>query len=126
MSNPDTHINVLVYGKNDVLLFGFMQQLFFRDLYALIHDPNIVNGRGERLRFSNGQALQVPQNTWLTFEVYLDYGNDKVYYSIPLLNYTIAYDIPPIDPNIGVENSSNALQNYYYVMKKKVIMEITL
>ncbi len=43
---------------------------------------------------SNGQ-LQIknlPVDSWVTVELYIDYDNDQVYFSVPSLNYTVVGD----------------------------------
>jgi len=34
----------------------------------------------------------LPSNSWVTIELYIDYDNDKVYFSVPSLNHTIVQD----------------------------------
>ena len=58
----------------------------------------------ERFRLSNGQLLVLPKNTWFTFELYVDYDNSNIYYSIPALNYTVVYPITLLNPDGNAEN----------------------
>src|SRR5690606_8199138 len=83
---------------------GYELWLKARILDAYVPDKPNQHVSDIRLRLSNGQVLVLPKNTWLTFEMYLDYDNSKVYYSIPALNYTVAYSTIPLDPGGHSEN----------------------
>ena len=37
-------------------------------------------------------GIILPTDTWVTVEVYIDYDNDKVYFSVPSLNHTVVTD----------------------------------
>src|SRR5690554_3506571 len=50
-----------------------------------------ANGAGG----GTGSSLNVkdlPEDSWLAIELYIDYNNDKVYFSVPSLNHTVALD----------------------------------
>lgn len=75
-----------------------------------------------KLLTSNGQQLLLPKNTWLTLELYIDYDYNKVYYSIPALNYTIVFNtnlaplggtsIESVPEKLLFRNSKNGIGNY--------------
>ncbi|MBA5792201.1 T9SS type A sorting domain-containing protein [Flavobacterium sp. xlx-214] len=68
----------------------------------------IKGALGPFLFYANGQPLKVPANSWVTFEVYVDYNNSMVYFSIPALNYTFAKNTGTyiLDLN-GIEHDDN-------------------
>src|SRR5690606_16377938 len=40
----------------------------------------------------NLQIKNFPSDSWVTVELYIDYDNEKVYFSVPSLNYTLVED----------------------------------
>jgi len=38
------------------------------------------------------QSLEIPENTWVTIEIYLDYNTSKMYFSLPAYNCTFVTD----------------------------------
>lgn len=40
----------------------------------------------------NGGLVTLPAESWVILELYIDYTSSKVYFSIPALNYTMAYN----------------------------------
>src|SRR5690606_30668363 len=95
---------ICLLNKNDEVFVGYELWLKARILDAYVPDKPNQHVSDIRLRLSNGQVLVLPKNTWLTFEMYLDYDNSKVYYSIPALNYTVAYSTIPLDAGCHSEN----------------------
>src|SRR5690554_569384 len=56
-----------------------------------VHLPN----RGVTYPLGGSSALQItnlPVDSWIAVELYIDYDNDKIYFSVPSLNYTIVGD----------------------------------
>ena len=97
-----TNTDIVLFDKNNKLLVGYEYRLSIRSLTVSIRDK--PNGTSAGYLFLNGQRLVLSKNMWLTFEMYLDYDNSKVYYSIPALNYTVAYSTIPLDPGGHSEN----------------------
>ena len=90
--------HILFYNSQGKLLFGYwIEMRYGRASYSI---PDTPNGNSvANLKYANGQQLFLPKNTWVTFELYVDYNNSKIYYSIPYLNYTVAFNIIALDPN---------------------------
>ena len=90
--------NVFFYNSQEKLLFAYTINMRHRTVsYSIPDAPNGNSVAG--LIYANGQQLFLPKNTWVTFELYVDYNNSKIYYSIPYLNYTVAFNIIALDPN---------------------------
>src|SRR5690554_6892543 len=49
---------------------------------------------GGLFQYSDGSNVLLPVNSWVTIEVYIDYGSSTIYFSIPVLNnYTVMYQM---------------------------------
>ena len=86
------------HNSNGKLLFGYYIELDTDRLnYTIADKPNSFTA--SRLKYANGQLVIIPKSKWITLELYVDYNNSKVYYSIPSLNYTVAFNMLPLDPD---------------------------
>src|SRR5690554_403207 len=57
------------------------------------------------------QIKNFPTDSWVTVELYIDYDNDKVYFSVPFLNYTIVADTQfPLFLTGGGEHDDNPVK----------------
>ena len=96
--SPASNFFINFRNSNDRVLFGYYVELATDRLnYVIADKPNSYTF--SRLKYANGQLVLIPKNTWVTLELYVDYTNSKVYYSVPSLNYTVAFDMLPLDPN---------------------------
>src|SRR5690606_39785939 len=85
------------HNSNGKLLFGYYIELDTDRLnYTIADKPNSFTA--SRLKYANGQLVIIPKSKWITLELYVDYNNSKVYYSIPSLNHTVAFNMLPLDP----------------------------
>src|SRR5690554_3025384 len=63
-----------------------------RDLQ--ISPSKVLPGGGSIFKYSDGSTVRLPVNSWVTIEVYIDYGSSTIYFSIPALNnYTVMYQM---------------------------------
>src|SRR5690554_4841738 len=80
---------VSFYNEKELLTnFEYRNSNNFEDGYVYL--PNrgsTFPGGNGRLRIKN-----FPSDSWVTVELYIDYDNDQVYFSVPSLNYTIVGD----------------------------------
>src|SRR5690554_856428 len=80
---------VSLYNEKELLTnFEYRNSNNFEDGYVYL--PNrgsTFPGGNGRLRIKN-----FPSDSWVTVELYIDYDNDQVYFSVPSLNYTIVGD----------------------------------
>ena len=96
--SADDRANTFFYNNQGELLFGY--GILVKSGSPYFNIPNKPNGNTSgMLEYANGQQVLLPKNTWVTFELYVDYTNSKIYYSIPYLNYTVAFNILALDPN---------------------------
>src|SRR5690554_558280 len=80
---------VSLYNEKELLTnFEYRNSNNFEDGYVYL--PN----RGRTFPGGNGQLRikNFPSDSWVTVELYIDYDNDQVYFSVPSLNYTIVGD----------------------------------
>ena|SRR5690554_110313 len=61
------------------------------------HDENRGHVIAPNRGMMGGGALgtlqvDLPDDSWVTIELYIDYNNDRIYLSVPSLNYTVAAD----------------------------------
>jgi hypothetical protein len=89
--------DVGVFRQDGRPLFAYEYYLKDRRINVYVYDKQLTTSKYS-LYLSNGQRLILPKNTWLILELYIDYNNNKVYYSIPALNYTVVYNTLPLDP----------------------------
>lgn len=102
LASNGSNTDIVLSVKNNKLLSGFQYYLKNREVMVSVRDKSTYSMY--YLYSSNGQRLILPKDTWLTFEIYIDYYNNKAYYSIPALNYTVAYPIISLSPNGNSEN----------------------
>src|SRR5690554_2837932 len=101
---------------NDVFKISF--DIFTQEANDMRGDFRLENSDGERLinlsyngkhrylnasgkvmmgglfQYSDGSNVLLPVNSWVTIEVYIDYGSSTIYFSIPVLNnYTVMYQM---------------------------------
>lgn len=106
-------------------LFGYRIELVTsRVNYAIADKPNGYTV--SRLKYANGQLVVIPKNTWVTLELYVDYNNSKVYYSIPSFNYTVAYNMIALDPDGNGENDGMPEKLTFLSNKSAVQSDYTL
>ena len=114
-------------NKNGRTLFGYWIENNGPFVRYNFPDTPTTND-SERLRLSNGQLLVLPKNTWFTFELYVDYNNSNIYYSIPSLNYTVVYPMTLLDPDGNAENDGVpeelVLRNYAGISNSSNILKI--
>src|SRR5690554_2365116 len=56
-------------------------------------------------------GITLPAHTWVTVEMYIDYDNDRVYFSVPSLNHTVALNTSyPFFLTGGGENDDNPVK----------------
>jgi len=49
---------------------------------------------GGLFQYSDGSYVRLPVNSWVTIEVYIDYGSSTIYFSLPALNnYTVMFQM---------------------------------
>src|SRR5690554_428284 len=73
--------------------------------------------RGQTSSSNGNPLLQVkfPTDSWVTAELYIDYDNDKVYFSVPSLNHTVALDTKfPLDLTGGGDHDDNPVKLEIY------------
>src|SRR5690554_300515 len=64
---------------------------------------------GGLFQYSDGSYVRLPVNSWVTIEVYIDYGSSTIYYSIPALNnYTVMFQVPDLYFG-GIDTEGNPL-----------------
>jgi hypothetical protein len=102
--HPFNQLDVVFVNSNNIPLGGFI--IYIKQKTAHARPFNSFGQGSTFLKQSNGQPLLLPDNTWLTFEIYLDYNNNKAYYSIPALNYTTVFNTIPLNPQPHAENST--------------------
>jgi hypothetical protein len=96
--SPASFFQIDFFNSNSKLLFGYSVELAYDRLnYTIADKPNSYTA--SRLKYANGQLVVMPKNTWITLELYVDYNNSKVYYSVPSLNYTVVFNMIALDPN---------------------------
>src|SRR5690554_3004539 len=78
-----------------------------RDLQ--ISPSKVLPGGGSIFKYSDGSTVRLPVNSWVTIEVYIDYGSSTIYYSIPALNnYTVMFQVPDLYFG-GIDTEGNPL-----------------
>jgi hypothetical protein len=108
--------DVMFLKENGQVLFGYEYRL--KDRIIEVYVYNKLNSVTRyKLYLANGQRLVLPKNTWLILELYIDYNNNTVYYSIPALNYTVAYNTLPLDP--GGSNESGGIPEKLWLRNEK-------
>lgn len=65
----------------------------------------------------NKTPIQLPVNTWTTLEVYIDYNSNKIYFSIPSINYTVVENAGYNFDLSGVEHDDSPVQLMFFVGK---------
>src|SRR5690554_1953672 len=64
---------------------------------------------GGLFQYSDGSYVRLPVNSWVTIEVYIDYGSSTIYYSLPALNnYTVMFQVPDLYFG-GIDTEGNPL-----------------
>ncbi|UUV22601.1 T9SS type A sorting domain-containing protein [Paenimyroides aestuarii] len=58
----------------------------------------------------NKTPIQLPVNTWTTLEVYIDYNSNKIYFSIPSINYTVVENAGYNFDLSGVEHDDSPVE----------------
>ena len=83
-----SRIKLNLGNTNPITDGNYILQLFFLKQTGEIQGNIIsINGQGTRNIIRDGnKGVYLPFVTWLTFVVYLDYPNDKIYIEIPYLN----------------------------------------
>lgn len=80
---------VSIYNKEELLVS------FHYDFYFGFGSIGLAN-RGHTGPNNGTSSLlikrRLPADSWVTIELYIDYDNDKVYFSVPSLNHTVAAD----------------------------------
>src|SRR5690554_1548431 len=108
-TNQNCHINI--YNNKELLTnFHFY---FYNSSGTLGVMPN----RGQTSPLNGNPLLQVkfPTDSWVTVELYIDYDNDQVYFSVPSLNYTIVGDTKfPLDLTGGGDHDDNPVKLEIY------------
>jgi len=60
----------------------------------ILSPSKVLPGGGSIFKYSDGSNVLLPVNSWVTIEVYIDYGSSTIYFSIPVLNnYTVMYQM---------------------------------
>src|SRR5690554_1764396 len=78
-----------------------------RDLQ--ISPSKVLPGGGSIFKYSDGSTVRLPVNSWVTIEVYIDYGSSTIYYNIPALNnYTVMFQVPDLYFG-GIDTEGNPL-----------------
>src|SRR5690554_8182192 len=63
-------------------------------IHRSYHQVKFCRGGGSIFKYSDGSNVLLPVNSWVTIEVYIDYGSSTIYFSIPVLNnYTVMYQM---------------------------------
>lgn len=116
-----TNTDIAFFDVKGQILFGYEYYLNERYINVFVNDKQSAT-KSYKLLTSNGQQLLLPKNTWLTLELYIDYDYNKVYYSIPALNYTIVFNtnlaplggtsIESVPEKLLFRNSKNGIGNY--------------
>ncbi len=116
-----TNTDIAFFDVKGQILFGYEYYLNERYINVFVNDKQSAT-KSYKLVTSNGQQLLLPKNTWLTLELYIDYDYNKVYYSIPALNYTIVFNtnlaplggtsIESVPEKLLFRNSKNGIGNY--------------
>jgi len=65
----------------------------------------------------NKIPIQLPVNTWTTLEVYIDYNSNKIYFSIPSINYTVVENAGYNFDLSGVEHDDSPVQLMFFIGK---------
>jgi|SRR5690554_67225 len=82
---------IALYNEKELLTnFEYRNGNNFRGGYVYLPNRGVIYPYGG----ANGQ-LQIknfPSESWVSVELYIDYDNDQVYFSVPSLNYTIVGD----------------------------------
>ena len=122
--NQACHINIY---NNKELLTNFY--FYFQNGSGTLGVPP---NRGQTNPSNGNPLLQVkfPTDSWVTAELYIDYDNDKVYFSVPSLNHTVALDTKfPLDLTGGGDHDDNPVKlelsnGYHYSNKTPMGMKI--
>src|SRR5690554_4292536 len=108
---PNQGCHISIYNNKELLTnFHFY---FYNCSGTLGAMPN----RGQTSPSSGNPLLQVkfPNDSWVTAELYIDYDNDKVYFSVPSLNHTVALDTKfPLDLTGGGDHDDNPVKLEIY------------
>lgn len=68
----------------------------------------------------NGQPLKLPLNTWVTFELYIDYATNNYYFYIPTINY-VAKKTATINLQLGGTEQYNDSVTKILVAYRKLV-----
>src|SRR5690554_609767 len=106
-NTPNQNCHISIYNNKELLTNFYFY--FQNGSGTLGGAPN----RGRTTPLSGLPLLQVkfPTDSWVTAELYIDYDNDKVYFSVPSLNHTVALDTKfPLDLTGGGEHDDNPVK----------------
>ncbi len=101
---------VALYNEKELLTnFEYRNGNNFRGGYVYLPNRGVIYPYGS----ANGQ-LQIknfPSESWVTVELYIDYDNNQVYFSVPSLNYTlVANTLFPLSLTGGGEHDDNPVK----------------
>src|SRR5690606_25569548 len=105
-SGPNTSISLL--SNHQYPLFSYAHNLQYQvdNIHAAFNDGLSLN---RTVRLGNGAFYgldQLPINTWITFIVYLDYTNKKIYFETPYFNKVAVGDF------LNLSTSTNLIEDY--------------
>ncbi|WCM41489.1 T9SS type A sorting domain-containing protein [Flavobacterium sp. CBA20B-1] len=72
----------------------------------------------------NKTPIQLPVNTWTTLEVYIDYNNNKIYFSIPSINYTVVENAGYNFDLSGIEHDDSPVQLMFFTAKNADVVPV--
>ncbi|WP_264561810.1 T9SS type A sorting domain-containing protein [Flavobacterium sp. N2155] len=108
---PSDPIRIILYSKEGGLTRFSYEPRYHR--FGAGFDfsrGNFNRGSGEAVLVSPGTPLQPPpMGSWITVEMYIDYDNNKAYFSIPTLNYTNVKNIAFTLELGGLDTEGNPL-----------------
>src|SRR5690554_6815958 len=108
---PNQACHISIYNNKELLTNFYF---YFQNGSGTLGVPP---NRGQTNPSNGNPLLQVkfPTDSWVTAELYIDYDNDKVYFSVPSLNHTVALDTKfPLDLTGGGDHDDNPVKLEIY------------